>query len=395
MQPEIRELTNDDKDANHRLGAEAFGYAPDRSPADLPPKGGYVLGAIVDGDPVAKIRLHDYVMHLPGGRQLPVTGVASVAVQPEVRGQGLLTPLFRAGLERMQRDGRPISFLFPTAAGIYRRFGYELAGALEERELAVADLAKVRAAQGISLGRATVDDLDTIRRLYAEWAAERLGPLTRNGPAEPMFSADYVADPEAVTLATDDTGRVVGSVRWTRGTGYDPATSVIDVDDLIGMTPDATRALWRFLGTFSSVSGRIRVELPAGDDALTALATEPPPAVSEHRCMLALLDIPAALSARHGLAGLSAHLPFTVYGGFAAHVDGAYALDSEGGELHCAPTLFDEDGPTFHARGLAALYAGARRCIDLRAAGLLHGPEQYDALWDALFNVPLQIRDYF
>lgn len=394
MEPIIRELTDADKDDNHRLGAEAFGYDPDRRPSALPPAGGTVVGAFVGDELIAKIRAHDYEMHLPGGRTLPMCAVESVAVHPESRGNGLLTPLFRAGLQRAQRLGQPISVLFPTAAGIYRRFGYEVASTLEQRDISVSVLANVKHAEGISLRRASIDDLDLIRGVYAAWAAQRLGPLTRVSPAASILSADYVAHPAAVTLAVDHTGEVVGSVRWKRGTGYDPETSTIQVEDLIGTTAAATRALWRFLGTFSSVSGRVAVTSPVGDDSLTALPAEPSPAHHEHRCMVALLDLPAALSARRGVPGLSARLPFSVTGGFADGVDGAYLLQTAGSELRCAADS-PEGGPTFHARGLAALYGGAQRCAGLRATGLLHGPDDHDATWDALFSTPMQIRDYF
>lgn len=394
MEPLIRELTDADRDANHQIGAEAFGYSSDRQPSPLPPAGGPVLGAF-DGDRLtAKIRAHDYRTHLPGGRSLPTFGVASVAVQAEARGRGLLTPLFAAGFDRARQLGQPISTLFPTAAGIYRRFGYEVVGSLELRELPIPALANVKEPQGISLRRATGDDLDAVRELYAAWASEKFGPLTRTGPAMPIWSEDYFTGESTVTLAMDTAGRVVGSVRWTRGAGYDPSSSVIDVEDLIALSADAARALWRMLGSFGSVSGRVEVEFPAGDDTLGVLPGEPAPPIREHRYMLALLDIPAALSARRGVPGLTAQLPFGVTGGFADGVDGRYVLDATGDEMHCG-RADSGAGPTFHARGLAALYGGAQRCAALRAGGLLDGPADQDAVWDALFNVPTQIRDYF
>ncbi|MFC6705339.1 GNAT family N-acetyltransferase [Flexivirga alba] len=394
MEPLIRELTDADREANHRLGAEAFGYAPDGQPSSLPPVGGAVLGAFVGDELTAKIRARDDEIPLPGSRTLAMFGVEGVAVAPEARGRGLLSPLFRAGFDRARRVGQPISILFPTAAGIYRRFGYEVVGSLEQREIPMSALAKIKAPERISLRRASAADLDAIRLLYAAWAAERLGPLTRIRPSAPILSADYLGSPAAVTLAIDQSGKLVGSVRWTRGTGYDPETSVIEVEDLIGLTPDASRAMWRFLGTFDSVSSRVNVELPSGDESLTALPAEPAPPAKEHRYMLALLDIPAALAARRGVPGLTAQLPFKVTGGFADGVDGQYVLKAASGELHCSRTDSGV-GPTFHARGIAALYGGAQRCAGLRAGGMLNGPTDTDPVWDSLFNVPTHVRDYF
>lgn len=394
VEPLIRELTDADRDANDRLGREAFGYPPGQQPLVLPPDDGAVFGAFVEGELVAKIRSHDYACHVPGGRTIGSCGLESVAVHPESRGRGLLTPLFRAGFERAQRLGQALSVLFPTAAGIYHRFGYAVAGGLEQREIPVSLLAGMKAPEGISLRRATTDDLDHVRDVYGAWAADRLGPLARTGRSAPILGASYVTHPAAVTLACDGTGETVGSVRWTRGTGYDPRTSVIEVQDLIAVTPDAARALWRFLGTFSTVSGRIKVEIPSGDDALVVLPVEPDPPSREHRCMVALLDIPAALGARRGIPGLSTRLSFGVEGGFATGVDGAYTLTVDGTELRCAPAQ-SSDGPVFSARGIAALYAGSQRCTGLRTTGLLRGSAQHDLVWDALFNTPMQLRDYF
>jgi hypothetical protein len=47
-------------------------------------------------------------------------------------------------------------------------------------------------------------------------------------------------------------------------------------------------------------------------------------------------------------------------------------------------------------RGLALAYAGAQSCANLRMAGLLSGPDDHDAVLDALLGGrQTHIRDYF
>ena len=64
---------------------------------------------------------------------MPIAGIAAVAVRPEHRGSGLLAPLFAALLADARERGAVVSTLFPTAPGIYRRLGYEVAYLAEGR----------------------------------------------------------------------------------------------------------------------------------------------------------------------------------------------------------------------------------------------------------------------
>ncbi|WP_265445776.1 GNAT family N-acetyltransferase [Flexivirga meconopsidis] len=398
MSISIRQLTAADRDADLGLSIEAFGERPigtpaPAEPAPYPPKGCVNFGAWHGDSLVAKVRCRDYESHLPGGRTIPTLGIAGVTVRAEERGMGLLSMLFDSAFARAREVGQPISTLYPTAPGIYRRFGYELVGALTTLEFASAPLANLPPAEGISLRRATPADLDMLRALYTSWASDLLGPLTRGGPSEPTFAESMFDDVTAVTIAEDATGPV-GCAWWKRGVSADPAVGVIEVYDLLAASPDAARALWRMLGSFSSVAGRVRVETSLPDPVMSVLPGDTGKVVDEHRYMLAILDVAGALQARVPSAALSATLRFRVTGGYADGVDGSYQLAVRGGEISCSSTE-SAAGPTFTARGLAALYGGALRCAQLRRAGLLSGPSNDDAAWDALCSTPTHIRDYF
>src|SRR5690606_17876867 len=71
-----------------------------------------------------------------GCRRVSMTGVAGVSVVPAARGQGVATRLMTAALREMRR-GNALSALYPATMPLYRRVGYELAGARYRVEVPV------------------------------------------------------------------------------------------------------------------------------------------------------------------------------------------------------------------------------------------------------------------
>ena len=389
----IRELTADDAEADLRLGTEAFGDRPQATGMAYPRPGTVSYGVFADDRLVAKLRCRDFRAVLPGGAEVPSLGIAGVAVAAEHRGSGLLTGLFDRAFAHAQDQGQAVSTLFPTAAGIYRRFGYAVTGSLSTVEVpSLAAAAVAEPSRPVRLRRATVRDSDSLQSLYLQWAAGGVGALARTGPSEPLHQPQSMAEFTAVTIAEDDSG-VVGSCWWDRGVGDHPATAVLRVENLITRTPDAARALWRMLGSHSPVAGRIHVRTSLPDPALAVLPGHCTP-VGDRPYMLALLDIPAAFHARPAPTGLTASLPFSVVGAAAPAVDGDYVLHAEGGEVRCARSDHG-GGPCFTATGVADLYGGHHRCADLRATGQLTGPADQDGAWDALCSARTRVRDYF
>ncbi|WP_161962301.1 GNAT family N-acetyltransferase [Nocardioides speluncae] len=391
MSVEYRELTFDDAVTVQRLSGEAFGMPDEPPPAPDPDKwprpGMRLWGAFDGGQLAAVLYVRDYHSWYHG-REVRTAGIAGVSVVAEARGRGLLSGLFDIALAAARADGHVISTLFPTAPGIYRRLGYELITGYDTVEIPTSSLASVRAPEGVSVRRATAADFDTVRELYDAWAAAQNGPLTRRGPSFPATAEDFIGAFTGVTLA-EAGGRVVGYASWTRGQGYD-STATIKVGDLIAVTPDAARALWRMLGSFASVSGQIHVYTSGADIARLVLPGAPWHVVHTHDYMLSILDVPGALTAI-GYPAVSARLPFSVTG---AGIDGSWTLEVTDGD----PKVTDggDGGPTFTAHGLALLYAGAQSTGNLRLAGQLTGPTDHDPLWDALLGTGQpHIRDYF
>ena len=376
------------------LGKETFGdfppgYTPP-DPAEHPPPDRHSWGTF-DGDVLAaKVvrREFDSWFH---GRQVPTNGIAGVAVAAEHRGAGLLDDLMAAVLEEGLRErGEVVSTLFPTAPGIYRRYGFELVSSYDTVEIPTAKLASVPAPQDTTVRRATAADFDAVRHAYASWAAAQNGPLTRTGASFPADADEFIAPFTGVTLAVAG-GEVVGYAAWNRGAGYD-ATATLEIADLVALTRDASLALWRLFASFATVTGHVRLLTSGRDSARLVLPFAEWRVVHSQPYMLRVHDVAGAFS---GLPLDEPPVSFSVDGDLLGTTNGHWSLAAYDGISTCVAGI--AGGPTFAPRGLALFYAGAASCADLRMAGLLAGGSaEDDRRLDTLFDGrQLHIRDYF
>jgi predicted acetyltransferase len=397
----VRPVEYADQPDYTRLGGEAFGTpgtgrsVPTREEWEA--AGFREWGAFDDDGLAARLRVYGFTSWFHGA-QVPTAGVAGVAVEPERRGSGHLARLFGAALDEARDRGEVISTLFPTAPGIYRGLGYEVVGSFDDVDVPLQNLSRVTAPAGVVTRRAGVADFDAIAAVHRRWAAEQNGPVSR---AEKPFwtpPEKFFADYTGVTLAVDGSGEVVGFASWIRGEGYTPATALMEVDDLIALTPDAARALWRTVGSFSTVVGTARVSTSGLDPAWLVLPDLTSTVHSAHPYMLRILDVPGALGGVESpLEG--ARVPFAVRG--PQDLAGAWTLTVSDGVTHVerddvAVEDAHHERPVLSPSGLALLYAGAQSAANLRMAGRLTGAPDHDAVLATLFTGrQLHVRDYF
>ncbi|MBI3925782.1 MAG: GNAT family N-acetyltransferase [Armatimonadetes bacterium] len=69
-----------------------------------------------------------------GGRAVPMTGIAGVAVAPEARARAVGRALIRETLQELHKEGVALSALYPSTLPFYRASGYELAGSRFHRK---------------------------------------------------------------------------------------------------------------------------------------------------------------------------------------------------------------------------------------------------------------------
>ncbi len=156
------------------------------------------------------------------GRDLPMSGIASVTVAPEARGLGVARAMLGAAIHRSYQDGAAVSVLYPSMPPVYRALGWETAGVLAKVDLPTSALTRARAAdvldaaekEPVTVRPAGGDDLDAIAALYTAAASPAVGPLTRTGP---LFDPAKVLTLDGVLLA-ERAGAPVGYVAFERGT---------------------------------------------------------------------------------------------------------------------------------------------------------------------------------
>ena len=229
------------------------------------------FGAFDESRLAARMAWRDYESWY-GGRLVRTAGIASVTVAAEARGRGLLSPLFAATLSDAHAAGAVISTLFPSAAGIYRRFGYELVSDYTTVSLPSWVLAGVSRPDAVTTRRAEVADVAAIRAVYDGWAAAQNGPLSRRGVSFPATEEDFLADFTGVTVAVDADGEICGFASWDRGKGYGPE-AVLEVSDLLALDVDGYRALLAAIGSFVSVTPTTKIDTSGNDIARLLLST--------------------------------------------------------------------------------------------------------------------------
>lgn len=117
-----------------------------------------------------------------GGRSIPMTGVAGVAVAPEARGSGIALDMMRECMREIGGAGplrAPLSGLYASTQALYRKVGFEQAGHFFTSRLACRSVCTTERRGEIRL--LTPADDQAVRDCYARFAAGFPGMLDR-GP---------------------------------------------------------------------------------------------------------------------------------------------------------------------------------------------------------------------
>jgi len=394
---EIRLLGPDDADASARMSAEAFG-APSSGTLAFTLGGGLWRWGLFDGDVLAA-KANDRAYHsMIGGRPVPTAGVAGVAVAPEYRGGGLARRMMQHLLTAARTRGAALASLFRTAPALYRSLGFENVAELRVVEIPTSALIGMRVPEGVSLRRATITDVSAARAVYGAVAAQSSCLLTRVGESFPESDEAWLAQDGQVTVAVDETGQVIGYLRWVRGTGFGPAVS-LSVTDLQALTEPAYRALLATVGSFSAVTGSVRLRSSGTDPVGYFVPGAGWRIASVDPYLMRVLDVERAVVARGWPATTNGSVTFSIDDPVCPWNSGTHRLEVAGGEARISGR-----GATCMAGaaeitpcGLAVLYAGGVAPAALRRAGMLRGGSAADdAFLAAAFAGPQPaILDFF
>lgn len=275
-------------------------------------QGDRMLAAFEGSSVVAGAGAFPLTLTVPGGR-VAAAGVTLVGVLPTHRRRGLLRRLMRAQLDAALERGEPIAALWASEAAIYGRFGYGVASFDGQIELP-----RSRSAFALPFertGRARLVGLDEalelVPPLYERVAAETAGMFART---RAWWEERVLADPEwrrggggemvRVVLELGGEPAAYALYRLHASFAYGSSTGKTAVIEAMGVSPAATREIWRYLLDVDWMERLEASHLPV-DHPLLLLLAEPRRArfTLADALWVRLVDVAGALGARGYAAG--------------------------------------------------------------------------------------------
>lgn len=298
-----------------------------------------------------------------GGAFVPMVGIAGVAVRSDARRTGVGTTMMRRAIAEIGERGA-VSVLYASNAPVYRRAGWEAAGArfrgsLEPREITEDS----RELQAIEVDAALEED---VRRFYARVAVGRNGHLDRGAYIWPRLHAVRLGL-QAHGLALVGERGIEGYLYYRQKRGE--IFHSLEVTDWIAATPRAHRQLWTALADLRTIVEGVTFYTAPNDPIL--LAHPDPRCRLEHleNWMLRIGDVPRALEARGWPAVSPTRLALRVHDDVLGRNDGQFVVHVENGRA-----TVERGGPgsiEIDVRALASLFTGFVTPWTLRALGSL------------------------
>jgi predicted acetyltransferase len=328
------------------------------------------------------------------GKSVPLGGVSAVGTIPEYRRRGLLRNIMTRALADMRDAGQAVSALWASQAAIYQRYQFAMTTVRRAYRIDTVDIGFYDGdAGGCTVERVPIDQcFDAIKQMYIAFVADRMCYLHRSRQLWQLqvFNEDENQGPVHVAIATDANSTPVGYLVYTARsgrTGHATRGQELRIRDLVWLTPDAYRSLWRFVASHDLV-GTVTWSNAPLDDPAQELFTEPRllDAKDTEGCWFRLVDVAGALAQR----GYAASGSLTVSideDSLTPWNQGSWQLETDRGEARVTPARgkADIEGSI---KSLTALYTGFRSARDLAGWGLIRGNDDAIARADQLFGAP-------
>jgi predicted acetyltransferase len=310
MSLEVRPCTADEFGAGLSPIWHFFGSAPSedsvaRFARILEPE--RLHAAWEDGRAVGGAGAISFQLTVPGGR-VPAAGVTTVGVFPTHRRRGVLRAMMRAQLDDVHARGEPVAYLWASEPMIYGRFGYGVASVAGE-----IHIPRTRAAFAEPFeprGRVRLvsleDALELVPPVYETVARETPGMFARSSA---WWESRVLTDTESrrggggemARAVLDVEGRVEAYALYRLHVSFEAGSSTgyTSVIEAMGVTPHATREIWRYLLDIDWMES-VKAYLLPPDHPLWLLLADPRRMryQSGDGVWVRLVDVEAALAAR-------------------------------------------------------------------------------------------------
>ena len=385
---DIRRLVASDLEAAWQLDREAFHVPEERRALYLETADPNEYMGAFEGDELvaqsAALAMGQYF----GGRAVQMGGLSSVATAPHARGRGYGKAVVRACLERMRERGDAISSLHPATTALYRRLGWEVAGACAIRKASPRAFSALPEARGVRVRRLPAGDVEAARRCYSGLAAQVNGFVERGARTWQGLARRWRESFGFV--AEDGDGAPVGYLVYRQFPGEYGALGGpfgILVEDHAATTPDAARALWRMLGSWSTQVEQVLYRGSPEDPLLLVLPQQELRTLAEIRWMTRMVDVTRAVAARGFPPGLEVEVPLALGDALLGDNDGRFVLQVTDGKGRLQPG--GHGSVSMDVGAFASLYTGWASTGVLARSGRLEGgsPDERARL-DAAFAGP-------
>ena len=353
------------------------------------------------GPPVANALTIPMGQHF-GGKSVPMTGIAGVAVSPEHRGGGLAQQLMREVLSELHTSGIALSTLYASTQSLYRKVGYEQAGIRANYKLDLRRLTPRRdaatehanpaaaAAPATHWRELTETDHPAVVDCYSAFARRENGLLDRG---------EYIWGRVRVFRDKEQTGFGLWSADNTTLLAYvflyqergQYGHFTMSLQDLAFRDAPAGREMMKFLTSFSTTGNELSFAGGATHPLLMLAELQLAQQTSAEIWMTRIVHLQNALTARGYAAaatGQKLELAIDVHDAVLPVNSGRWLLQVGGTEATCTkvdststnvPTLGCSIG------GLVPVYSGWQTARQAAAAGLVWGDDRALAMADAVF----------
>lgn len=333
-----------------------------------------------------------------GGAKLGMGGIAGVVSWPEHRRGGNVGELLIRLMHEEKEKGVPLSSLYPFKQAFYRRYGWEIASAWLNHEIASEQLAPYRKADGVvrryAPGTANWQELAGI---YRAKFANRFGYLVRD-QEDAWTKWAYWGPPVHTAVWHPAPGAEAQGYMLYRFVKDDQGKQTMVVRELAALTPAAEGGLWGYAAQHDSQVGVVRIRT-LRDYPMWHLAenTRDVKSTLDAGWMLRFVDIAAAFAQRpwHGAPDASfaigvvdEHLPWN---------HGTFRLTFEAGRCTFTPAPAETPVLSADQRTWVQLYTGMVRPEQAAATDRLHStnPTALRILSQATAGQEMWFYEYF
>lgn len=329
-----------------------------------------------DGDVVGHTTALTRDLTVPGAI-VPAAHVTGVGVAPTHRRRGILTALMRQQLEDVAAAGRePLAVLWASEAPIYPRFGYGPASSRLNLDITNREV-RLTTPPSAPVGRLRLvkplEALDELAAVYERVRPARAGMSSRSEKWWRHLLTEHEGENGGQTglhalIYSDDNGPA-GYAIWRsedKWTEWGP-DGVVAVREAVADGPEAYAEIWRFLLSID-LTRRVRYWVAAVDEPLQYLVDDSRRLGRRYLdgLYVRLVDLPAALEARHYTAPIDAVAEIT--DPLLPANSGRWRIAGGPDKVTCART---DDAPDFACSitELGAAYLGGTSLAALAAAG--------------------------